>query len=399
MSGGEARYTVDGVRKWKLTNAYTAAANLGSKADAIESLANDAARDYGSSHEYWEGRSGDAARQRSDKHKPDLVRTAMVAEGIAESSKTALDELQLRINKINEVVDEVNSSKYDLFYDQDGSVQSYKANSEWWPWELIDKEVTENRLGNALRTLLAEVQEVDQEHGEKIRSHLEELATAVKEGSVPMPTDPALQDILRRYQTKTSADGLEMWPGSTMTSIIRKFKPGFNPKMMTQEEIEMVGKLLLHPNPYTAGQRIGRFFAMAEEAKNEAIKRYGDGTKGGQDDGHGDAFRHAYWNALMTKEYGAEWTRQYATAHEGLNGNPANREAMDLYNNEVGQNIAAANPDASPEELAGLVADAVHNGETLVIAKDTNAIAWSDDVKKGDQSNRVGTAGIPLPAN
>lgn len=99
-------------------------------------------------------------------------------------------------------------------------------------------------------------------------------------------------------------------------------------------------------------------------------------------DGHQDAFRHAYWNARMTKEYGAEWTEQFATAHEGLPGNPATREAMDLYNNEVGRRIATENPNASDEELANLVQQAVENGELLVINSQGD-LAWSNDVPVG----------------
>jgi hypothetical protein len=91
-------------------------------------------------------------------------------------------------------------------------------------------------------------------------------------------------------------------------------------------------------------------------------------------DGHRDAFRHAYWNALLTSEFGEEWTENYATAHEGLPGNPSTREAMDLYNNEVGRNIAIENPDADDEELADLVKEAVENGEMLVVNEDGELI-------------------------
>jgi hypothetical protein len=99
-------------------------------------------------------------------------------------------------------------------------------------------------------------------------------------------------------------------------------------------------------------------------------------------DGHRDAFRHALWNARMTAEYGAEWTTQFATAHEGLPDNPATREAMDLYNNEVGRQIAMDNPDASPEELADLVQQAAEDGRLLVIDRQ-GKLAWSNDVPVG----------------
>src|SRR5262249_43811626 len=82
-----------------------------------------------------------------------------------------------------------------------------------------------------------------------------------------------------------------------------------------------------------------------------------------QNDGHRDAFRHAYWNALMTRQNGEEWARQFATAHEGVPGDYAVREAMDLYNNEVGRRIASHNPGATEEQIAALIQQAVDNGD------------------------------------
>ena len=108
----------------------------------------------------------------------------------------------------------------------------------------------------------------------------------------------------------------------------------------------------------------------------------------GADDGHNDAFRH--WNALMTRHFGEEFAAAMASAHEGAPGNPADREAMDVYNNEVGRRIAAENPEASDEELAQLIYEAVENGEMLVI--DANGeLAYSDEVEVG----QTGTADDP----
>ncbi|MFP2929114.1 DUF6973 domain-containing protein [Pyxidicoccus sp. 3LG] len=116
-------------------------------------------------------------------------------------------------------------------------------------------------------------------------------------------------------------------------------------------------------------------------------------------DGHRDAFRHAYWNALMTREFGEEWTKQFATAHEGLPGNYADREAMDLYNNQVGREIALANPNASPEELATLVQQAVTDGR-MVVLDDKSNLQWSDRVPYGQHGlsdRRPGAGGQALP--
>lgn len=99
-------------------------------------------------------------------------------------------------------------------------------------------------------------------------------------------------------------------------------------------------------------------------------------------DGHRDAFRHTYWNALLAKEFGNEWAEALATAHEGMPGNPANREAMDLYNNQVGRGIAAAHPNASKEQLAALVGDALSEGK-LILMDRNGALAWSNQVEVG----------------
>lgn len=99
-----------------------------------------------------------------------------------------------------------------------------------------------------------------------------------------------------------------------------------------------------------------------------------------RNDNHNDAFRHAYWNTLMTKRYGAEWAKKYATTHETRPGNQPEREAMDLYNNEVGRRIAQDNPHASEDELADLVEQAVRDGEMVVIPQGGGRLAFSDQI-------------------
>jgi hypothetical protein len=112
-----------------------------------------------------------------------------------------------------------------------------------------------------------------------------------------------------------------------------------------------------------------------------------------KNDGHTDAFRHAFWNARLTAEFGESWTAQFTTAHEGLPGNGAVREAMDLYNNEVGRRIAVQNPDASPEELADLVQKALDDGELMVVDR-SGHLAPSDEVARGQHG-----MADPTPAN
>ena len=89
-------------------------------------------------------------------------------------------------------------------------------------------------------------------------------------------------------------------------------------------------------------------FDIKERGERRGRQRFPppDGVR--EIDNQTDAFRHAYANALMTQKFGEEWTRKFATAHEGRENNYASSEAMDLYNNEIGRQIAVDNPNASP---------------------------------------------------
>jgi hypothetical protein len=114
------------------------------------------------------------------------------------------------------------------------------------------------------------------------------------------------------------------------------------------------------------------------------------------DDGHTDAFRHAYWSARMTYEFGEEWAKQFATAHEAVPesvNKSAAREAMDLYNNKIGRDIARLNPDISLSELADKVERVLNSGK-LVVINDQGNLDWSDNVAR---SNHGTAASGSLP--
>ncbi|MEZ5585268.1 MAG: hypothetical protein R3F37_23205 [Candidatus Competibacteraceae bacterium] len=147
-------------------------------------------------------------------------------------------------------------------------------------------------------------------------------------------------------------------------------------------------------------------FAIPDDVATQRRSDFPPGEEGDSqyatwvnNDGQRDAFRHAYWNALMTDRLGVEFTEAFTTAHEGAPGNPADREAMDLYNNKLGRRIAEDNPNASDEELAQLVYEAVQNGEAIVI--DANGeLAWSDQVpvwNHGQADDAPDPGGNPPP--
>ncbi|MFJ6415783.1 DUF6973 domain-containing protein [Paeniglutamicibacter sp. NPDC091659] len=68
-------------------------------------------------------------------------------------------------------------------------------------------------------------------------------------------------------------------------------------------------------------------------ASKEASKRFAKKTL---HNGKGDAFRHCYWNARMTKSMGSNYAGIIATNHEDVNKGPAKERSMDLKNNATG---------------------------------------------------------------
>lgn len=179
-------------------------------------------------------------------------------------------------------------------------------------------------------------------------------------------TRPDLDQIERDYQVRDDRmiDWKPSWVGWFVDSV-----------RITATE----GELLDNLQTQKGLVGLDGFKDIKEDAFSTSEARY---HGAGAEDGHQDAFRHAYWNARMTSEYGVDFAAAFGTAHEGVAGNPSDREAMDLYNNEVGRKIASENPDASPQELADLVQQAIEDGEMLVI--DGNGdLAWSDQVPVG----------------
>lgn len=58
--------------------------------------------------------------------------------------------------------------------------------------------------------------------------------------------------------------------------------------------------------------------------------------------GKGDAFRHAYWNALSAMRIGVSLTQSLTTAHENMPPEYLynyKENEMDYYNNEVGRSL------------------------------------------------------------
>ena len=208
----------------------------------------------------------------------------------------------------------------------------------------------------------------------------------------------SLNEVLREYQVQS--DKMTNWRPSGLGIIPIPFTDEYP---MTETEARLLDRLSV--NRGLVG--LQTFKDIRDQAFDISEKQFSTPTNVPAErprawinnDGHRDAFRHAYWNALLTKEFGAEWTTQFTTAHEALPGNTAVREAMDLYNNEVGRQIALNSPSTTKKELAALVSEAVTNGEVVVVDQSGN-LAWSEQVplwKHGRANETPGAGGMPVP--
>jgi len=211
----------------------------------------------------------------------------------------------------------------------------------------------------------------------------------------PDPLDFGLSDIeagagqgslhdylLAKYQVSVDPDGMVMYPSGVTGWLAEQL--GIQPLEMTASE----ARHLEDRGLLGAADAYGIYKTAIHDAENVF-----DGK--GLTDGHSDAFRYAYWNAMLSHRFGEEWTASYTTAHERKPEGPdshATAEAMDLHNNEVGRRIAAENPDANPGELSQLVSRAVENGEMVVVNAEGRFVR-SNEVGLGETGRATDTAG------
>lgn len=107
-----------------------------------------------------------------------------------------------------------------------------------------------------------------------------------------------------------------------------------------------------------------------------------DGDKNG---GQVDAFRHAYWMALLSKHFGRHKALRLGRAHEKGNhidykkhrleeGTHPDKVSsdMDLYNNIGGAALENDNKTATDKELQTLVINAIKAGKMKIIKKDSH---------------------------
>lgn len=83
---------------------------------------------------------------------------------------------------------------------------------------------------------------------------------------------------------------------------------------------------------------------LAPEAL-QAAAQIGADTGRSLHNGSADAFRHCYWSARMTEEFGYDTSKGFGDRHENSDAQPNDEKEMDLYNNEIGRQIGVNESD------------------------------------------------------
>ena len=171
-------------------------------------------------------------------------------------------------------------------------------------------------------------------------------------------TEDDFCEIYNIYETNL-AKVIELTDNEILTLLVKKINDKENQpstyaynilgKNATKEELLLVAK---YPTQSV------KIFNNSSTASNTASSLYKAETLYL---GNGDAFRHAYWNALNVKSVGADIAKAFANAHESETPE-GNDKTMDLRNNTVGRNIGRIYSNSSNATIKNKVIEAVNQG-------------------------------------
>ncbi len=325
----------------------------------------------------WSGAAADAAAQELRRRRQELE---LLAAEIA-AMGAAVDDAEGAVQRLRQDIEETEAAAAAQEFTIDG-VGRVLDRAEAADGSGLGRTFVQVELVGRVAAVLASAEAIDADltavidkilGGEIIDGDASTLADAAEAGA--LQADDRLHDeLLAKYQVSPDPDGMTEWPSGALGWMWEQL--GNKPNPVTATEAEMLDRLQIEQGLLGVKE--------LADIRQDALHR-GENVFDGQGvtDGHADAFRHAYWNALMAQRYGEDWAAEFATAHERNPDSHATPVAMDLHNNEVGRRIAMENPDASPDELAALVEQAVRDGEMVVVGQDDKLVR-SDQVDFGE---------------
>lgn len=357
------------VRQWRATPLDEVVGELNKRSEELMGMSDELASSAAPSG--WSGPAADAAEHALEKLSDQMEE--LVAE-IAAARRAAADTSDT-VTVLEHLVKEADGLAHEkgLIITDQGQVVPRAGGSGdgFFDWmstavEITDRVDTILRRANDVEEFLSGV--FDKLANSQITiGDVDSLMMADQEGE---KHGSFHDELLKKYNVSVDPDGMVTYPDGFLGWTLERL--GIEPQEMTAGEAELLHDIGL------LGTKDA--YDIYKTAIHDAENVF-DGA--GITDGHSDAFRHAYWNAMLANRFGQEWTEQYTTAHERIDTNRATAEAMDLHNNEVGRRIAAEHPDAGPDELKGYIEDAVRNGEMVLVDPD-GQLVHSNEVPIGD---------------
>jgi hypothetical protein len=366
------------IRQWRAEPLDSAERGLKDRSDSLVGLADEltvAGQPIGI-FGGWTGQAADAAGTRLGQLRDRMEHTIAAVNAVRTALITAADG----VTAVRHLVTETDNLAQAQAFRIDDQGQITDLGGPPVPPDqaaavAAERARTRAELADRVREIVARAEEVDNEfadvlgrvlHGGVDDGGATTLAAAAQAGAA----QGSLHDrLLAQYQVSIDPDGMTTYPSGVTGWLAERF--GLEPQEVTASEARHLDDIGL------AGAADA--YGIYRTALHDAEQVF-DGQ--GLTDGHSDAFRHAYWNAMLANRFGQDWTTGYTTAHERVDSNAATAEAMDLHNNEVGRRIAAEHPDAGPDELKRYVQEAVERGD-LVVVNSEGRLVPSNEVDLG----------------
>ncbi|MEV2224031.1 hypothetical protein AB0E01_29705 [Nocardia vinacea] len=332
----------------------------------------------------WSGAASRAATDRADREYQDVRKVADAYGRLGELSSNAYNDMSYPAAYLTSTTLQLMADGFTV--DQDWTVHAPEGgDTERATNDTASLQAQAKEIGSAMEKWAPQISGVVQDlrlfapAASASRFTIDPAEVTEIKGR-PAGSGPASlhEQLLAKYNVTPDPDGTIMYPADPDSALGKALASlGIESKRVTVGEAVMLDQLDTHGVIAAAMIEYG--------ASEEAKTIFEDQPRaGGVGDGHADAFRHAYWNALLSKEFGQDWAEDFTTAHERIDGETshASAEAMDLHNNEVGRRIQAEHPNASPAELKDLVKQAVLDGKMVVVGPD-GQLMYSNQVEMG----------------
>lgn len=313
--------TFAGLRDARLGSLVEAAQAWKQLAGRLEKAHHDVVDQQAKMQRTWKGKDADAAHAQIQMLREKSHAAHKTVAGVERVLIAGHQRFKAAQVSLLEAIEQARSARFQI--GEDGSLRYPPADGPTTVLEqaLLQQKAkqVQDKMAAALRT----ANDADRRITEALGTLGPEILDASRAGDDPAqiawravwmanPHDvdgrPSLADIMKKYQVTKDPDGMTQYPDGILEWFLKQ--RGQDPRTVTASEKEILDDLL-----HSKGiQGLMMFQNDYDSATNGPPKWMPQGRY----DGHGDAWRHAYWNALMTRDFGSEWTEKFTVSHERI---------------------------------------------------------------------------------